>query len=171
MKASSEKSSTTATTSATPAARHPFFAPSVQAKLTLGKRDDLCEREADAVADRVVKRPGGGLAGGGQAGGGQAPFQGASPLEEKEKLRRQVWAASSTPDLQRQEEGPAEPEVKEEVEAPPTEREEPVQAKSISPPPLTGLRAEAVWSAKAGGGRGGGVKLPSAMNVAPTPTP
>ena len=156
MKASSEKSSTTATTSATPAARHPFFAPSVQAKLTLGKRDDLCEREADAVADRVVKRPGGGLAGGGQAGGGQAPFQGASPLEEKEKLRRQVWAASSTPDLQRQEEGPAEPEVKEEVEAPPTEREEPVQAKSISPPPLTGLRAEAVWSAKAGGGRGGG---------------
>jgi len=135
MKASAEKSSATTSTSATPAARHPFFAPSVQAKLTLGKRDDVLEREADAVADRVVNRP----------GGGQVPFQGASAQqekridwEEKEKLRRQSWAGSSTPDLQRLEEGPAEPEVKEEIETPPIKSEEPVQAKTISPPPLTG---------------------------------
>ncbi|HBG06523.1 MAG: hypothetical protein A2075_00180 [Geobacteraceae bacterium GWC2_58_44] len=148
MKASAEKSSTAASTSATPAARHPFFAPSVQAKLTLGKRDDLLEREADAVADRVVNRAGGGQ----RPGGGQAPFQGASPLqekvadwEEKEKLRRQSWAGS-TPDLQRQEEVPAEPEVKLEVETPPVEREEPVQAKSMQgakdEEPLQAKRAE-----------------------------
>jgi hypothetical protein len=107
----------------------------VQAKLTLGKRDDVLEREADAVADRVVNRP----------GGGQAPFQGASPQqekridwEEKKKFRRQSWSGSSTPDLQCLEEGPAKPEVKEEVETPPVESEELVQAKTISPPPLTG---------------------------------
>jgi uncharacterized protein YqgV (UPF0045/DUF77 family) len=151
MKATAEKSSTsTSTSTASPfakatgdkssfakatggkAAPRPFFAP-VQTKLTVGKRDDVLEREADAVAERVVK-----YRERGQWERGQAPFQGASPQkgawEEKEKLRREPWAGSGAPDLQRQEE-PDEPEVKEEVEA---AQAETVQAKSISPPPSTG---------------------------------
>jgi hypothetical protein len=137
MKASAEKSSTNTSTSAAQAARHPFFAPSLQAKLTVGKRDDLFEREADAVADRVVNRP------------AVAPVrqEKGADWEEKEKLRRQSWAGSSTPYLQRQEEEPAgEPEEKEEVQSPPVEREEPVQAKSIQgakdEEPLQAKRAE-----------------------------
>ena len=137
MKASAEKSSATTSTSATPAARHPFFAPSVQAKLTLGKRDDLLEREADVVADRVVDRP------------TALPVrqEKGADWEEKEKLRHQVWVGSSTPDLQRQEkESAGEPEETEDVETPPVESEAPVQAKTMlgakDEEPLQAKRAE-----------------------------
>ncbi|MRR34419.1 DUF4157 domain-containing protein, partial [bacterium] len=137
MKTSAEKSSTTTSTSAVQAARHPFFTPSLQAKLTVGKRDDLLEREADAAADRVLNRP---------AALPVRQEKGAD-WEENEKLRRQAWSGSSTADLQRQEkESAGEPEEKEEVETLPVEREESVQAKSMQgakdEEPLQAKRAE-----------------------------
>src|SRR5258706_3549292 len=73
MKTSAEKSSTTATPTATQAARQPFiarkgtgnfFAPArdavasgVQTKMTVNKPGDQFEQEADKMADKVMRMP------------------------------------------------------------------------------------------------------------------
>jgi hypothetical protein len=73
MKTSAEKSTTTTSTTATQAANQPFFAragggdffaastqtstPAVQMKMTVSKPGDKFEREADTMADKVMRMP------------------------------------------------------------------------------------------------------------------
>ena len=75
--------------------QQPFFSPLVQTKLSIGAADDPYEREADAMADRVMRMP---------AAGNNPAFFKPSPIpsvqakcehcEEEEKLQRKENATS-----------------------------------------------------------------------------
>ncbi|MBI1227587.1 MAG: DUF4157 domain-containing protein [Bacteroidetes bacterium] len=82
-----------------------FFAPTVQAKLTVGKPGDKFEQEADSMAEKVVQRP--------SMPGIQRKC---SDCEEKEKVQMKPLVDGITPFVQRKEE---------------SEEEEAVQAKQI----------------------------------------
>jgi hypothetical protein len=105
MKTSAEKTATTNPTTVTQAKSQPFFTKAgeagffgaaVQAKLTMGSPGDKFEREADGMADKVVKKTESGL----------AP-QKCAACEERDKAQRKPLADAITPFVQRKEESVA----------------------------------------------------------------
>lgn len=90
-----------------------FFAPAVQAKLTVGKEGDKFEQEADMMADKAVQRA--------AMPNVQAKC---ADCDEKDKLQRKPLADGITPFIQRK-------EIEEEKVQRKEEEEEPVQAKRI----------------------------------------
>lgn len=109
----------------------------VDTRLTLGAPDDAHEREADAVADRVMRMPAPG------AGPGEPVRRMCAECEEEDALRRQADGEQEEEELQRQS---AE------------EEEEPIQAKAGN----TGAPDEigADTAARIRSARGGGRPLP-----------
>ncbi len=94
-----------------------FIAPSVQMKLNVGKANDPYEKEADAIADKVVERT---------SGGG-----------EKTQVQRQPLATGITPFVQKKEENKAEerPAQKQEDESAQAKEEDkkPIQKQEEEP--------------------------------------
>ncbi len=125
----------------------------LQAKLTLGAPDDAQEREADAVAERVMRMPEGAMA-------AEGPVQRkcAECEKEDEAVRRQSDGEAEEEELQRQAGGEEEEEeVQRQAEG--EEEEETLQTKA------EGARAGTVGAdtaARIRAARGGGASLPAA---------
>ncbi|MFC3443809.1 DUF4157 domain-containing protein [Sphingobium rhizovicinum] len=135
MKAAAEKSSTVSTAAASHVARQPFvkpvgqgggFFPGVQAKMTVSEPGDRLEKEADHLADKVVRMP--------------------APTAAKEAAQRKVDDRRHGIDLQRK--------ADEKIAKAPAERPE-VQRKTAASAPASGLGGGDVQSAirsRTGGG-------------------
>lgn len=110
----------------------------IQAKLTIGKPNDIYEKEADSVADRVMSMPEGALA--------PAPASSPNPKrqeetlpnhwmqkqpDEEEELKAKPLAEQITPLVQRQAEEEEEAQTKIQRQAEEEEEKEPIQTKLI----------------------------------------
>lgn len=100
----------------------PFF-PKVQTKLSIGKADDVYEKEADSVADKVVNQSGEGAAIEKKSGESsqiqEKPIDSITPIQKKEGAEEE-----KEPAVQKQEEQEEQPVQKQEEEEKPVQKQE-----------------------------------------------
>ena len=124
-------------------------------KLTLGAPDDAQEREADAVADRVMRMPDGSAP---AAVSGEHLQRKCAACEEEESVQRQASGEEEEEEVQRQANGEEEEEEVQRQTEGEEEEEEVVQAKADNAParPVAADTAARIQSA-----RGRGQPLPA----------